>query len=153
MEILQTTHIKDFERCAEIMVHSEPWMTLKRNYLDCLQAFEGDFREIFIAKEHDALLGCIILQMQGTFKGYIQTIAIAEHARRKGIGSQLIAFAEARILNISPNIFICVSSFNHQAQKLYKKLGYKEIGVLKDFIVTGFDEIIMRKTFGSLSGM
>jgi ribosomal protein S18 acetylase RimI-like enzyme len=96
-------------------------------------------------------LGFIILQIQGTFKGYIQTIAVARNARGKGIGSQLIAFAEERILKISPNVFICVSAFNHQAQKLYGRLGYKEVGVLNDFIVTGLDEILLRKSIGSLS--
>ncbi|MBN8836277.1 MAG: GNAT family N-acetyltransferase [Sphingobacteriia bacterium] len=153
MEITQSTNTNDFKECAAIMANTDPWITLKRNYEQCLQAFEGNFREVFVAKEKGVLLGFIILQMQGTFKGYIQTVAVAENARDKGIGSQLIGFAEEKILRTSPNIFICVSLFNHQAQKLYKRLGYEEVGILKDFIVNGFDEILMRKSFGSLSGL
>lgn len=153
MEITQSTNTNDFKECAAIMANTDPWITLKRNYEQCLQAFEGNFREVFVAKEKGVVLGFIILQMQGTFKGYIQTVAVAENARNKGIGSQLICFAEEKILRTSPNIFICVSLFNHQAQKLYKRLGYEEVGILKDFIVNGFDEILMRKSFGSLSGL
>jgi [ribosomal protein S18]-alanine N-acetyltransferase len=150
MKIEHTSDKKYFETGANIMCHSEPWITLKRNYHQCLQAFDGDYKEIYVAVENDDLLGFIILQMAGTFRGYIQTIAVAENARSKGIGSKLIEFAEKRIFTISPNIFICVSSFNEDAQKLYTKLGYEKIGVLKDFIIEGYDEILLRKTIGTL---
>jgi [ribosomal protein S18]-alanine N-acetyltransferase len=48
------------------------------------------------------------------------------------------------------NVFLCVSSFNKKAEKLYRKLGYKKIGVLEDFFVTGYDEIIFRKSRGAI---
>ena len=149
--ILQTNNKKDFEYCAQIMCASEPWISLKRNYQQCLSAFDGDYKEIYVATQNDTIEGFIILQMQGTFKGYIQTIAVAANARGKGIGTLLISFAEKRILEISPNVFMCVSSFNTAAQKLYYRLGYEKIGVLKDFIVKGYDEILLRKTSGTLS--
>ncbi len=140
-----------FEQGAAIMYQSEPWITLKRNFNHCIQSFLGEFKEVYIAKENDQLLDFIIVQMAGTFKGYIQSIAITENARGKGIGTTLIAFAEKRILSVSPNIFICVSSFNIKAQHWYFKLGYEKIGVLKDFIVKDYDEILLRKTIGPLS--
>jgi ribosomal protein S18 acetylase RimI-like enzyme len=46
---------------------------------------------------------------------------------------------------------MCVSSFNKKAQQLYRRLGYKKIGVLKNFIVPGHDEILLRKTLGPLA--
>ena len=78
--------------------------------------------------------------------------SVAEHARGNGIGTQLLQFCEERIFNVSPNVFICVSSFNSGAQRLYYKLGYQKIGELKDFIVHGHSEILLRKTIGPSSG-
>jgi len=150
MNILLTTDTSYFKEGASIMCNSEPWITLKRNYEQCLEAFVGDYKEIYVTTEKNELLGFIILQMQGTFKGYIQTIAVAANARGKGIGTALINFAEKRITKISPNIFICVSSFNKKAQELYLKLGYEKVGVLKGFIVKEYDEILLRKTIGTI---
>lgn len=145
MNIILTTEKKHFEAGANIMCHSEPWLTLQRDYRQCLLAFEGDYKEVYAVLEAEELLGIIILQMQGTFKGYIQTIAVAENARGRGIGTQLIAFAEERIFRVSSNIFMCVSSFNIRAQNLYYRLGYEKVGILTDFIIEGYDEILLRK--------
>jgi ribosomal-protein-alanine N-acetyltransferase len=84
--------------------------------------------------------------MQGGFIGYIQTIGVAPEWRSRGIGRRLVAFAEERIFRDSPNVFICVSSFNPDAQRFYRSLGYEVIGDLKDFIVHGYSEILLRKT-------
>jgi ribosomal protein S18 acetylase RimI-like enzyme len=89
--------------------------------------------------------------MEGTFTGYIQTVAVGADWRGRGLGSRLIAFAEKRIFAEKPNVFMCVSSFNKKAQRLYRRLGYEKIGVLKNFIVSGHDEILLRKTIGPLA--
>jgi len=59
-----------------------------------------------------------------------------------------MGFAEERILRQSPNVFLCVSSFNHRAQTFYERLGYQRVGELPDFLVQGQAEILMRKTRG-----
>jgi ribosomal protein S18 acetylase RimI-like enzyme len=63
-----------------------------------------------------------------------------------------MAFAERRILAETPNVFICVSSFNDGARRLYERLGYEVVGELKDYIVAGHSEILLRKTIGPLTG-
>ena len=70
-------------------------------------------------------MGFVIIQMDGTFKGYIQTICVSEDFRGKGLGKKLLNFCEERILKISPNIFMCVSSFNTGALQLYTDFGFK----------------------------
>lgn len=62
-----------------------------------------------------------------------------------------MAFAEKRIFSETPNAFICVSSFNSSAQKLYERLGYEVIGELKDYIISGYSEILLRKTIAPLT--
>jgi len=56
------------------------------------------------------------------------------------------------MLKISPNIFICVSSFNKGAIKLYDDFGFKLVGELNDFVKVGFTELLLRKTFGPIAG-
>jgi ribosomal protein S18 acetylase RimI-like enzyme len=46
---------------------------------------------------------------------------------------------------------MCVTSFNHQAQKLYYRLGYEKIGELKNHIIEGADEYILRKQGSPIS--
>jgi ribosomal protein S18 acetylase RimI-like enzyme len=138
--------------CAQIMSTSEPWITLQRNYKASLKIVTNPLREVYVAVVKSEVIGFIILQMEGTFTGYIQTVAIKDGWRSRGLGSQLIAFAEKKILSRTPNVFLCVSSFNRKAQKLYRRLGYEQIGVIKNFIVNGYDEILMRKTIGTLTG-
>ena len=53
---------------------------------------------------------------------------------------------------ISPNIFICVSSFNNAAIRLYKEFGFKLIGELDNFVKDGFTELLFRKTVGPMMG-
>jgi ribosomal protein S18 acetylase RimI-like enzyme len=89
--------------------------------------------------------------MTGTIKGYIQSILIKPAYQGKGLGSKLLQFCEERIFQISPNVFMCVSSFNTRAASLYYKLGYERIGVLKNFIIKGQKEVLLRKTIGSIT--
>ncbi len=137
--------------CAQIMATSEPWITLKRTYEEALKIVGNPLREVYVAVSKEKVIGFIILQMEGTFTGYIQTVAVRAEWQGQGLGSRLIAFAEKRIFTEKPNVFMCVSSFNKKAQKLYRRLGYEKIGVLKNFIVPGHDEILLRKTIGPLA--
>jgi|GEM_PF-183277 len=140
------------DACADMMCASEPWITLQRSLPECREAMRGDYKEVFVARDGDRLKGFIVLQMVGVFKGYIQSICVAPDARGEGLGSALIEFAEKRIFAVSPNIFMLVSDFNQRASSLYARLGFEKIGVLKDFVVTGRDEVLLRKSIGPLQG-
>jgi ribosomal protein S18 acetylase RimI-like enzyme len=140
------------DACAEMMSLSEPWITLGRDLSESKDAMRGNHKEVYVAMRHRELLGFIVLQMQGAFKGYIQSVCVAPDSRESGIGTALIKFAEKRIFSVSPNVFMLVSSFNTKAANLYFNLGYEKIGTLKDFVINGHDEFILRKTIGSLNG-
>ncbi|MBK9511479.1 MAG: GNAT family N-acetyltransferase [Cytophagaceae bacterium] len=75
----------------------------------------------------------------------IETLLVAEEYHDQGIANQILKFCENHIHKISPNVFMCVSSFNTHARKVYEKYGFEEIGVLKDFIKPGFDEYYFGK--------
>ena len=147
-QISQTENKEDLASCAHMMSESDPWLTLGRDYAACLRSFTGPNKEVYVMTENDRLMGFAILQMAGTFRGYVQTLFISPDVRGRGMGTFLLKFCEEEIFHISPNVFLCVSSFNEMAEKLYKLHGYERIGVIKDFITRGYDEILYRKTIG-----
>jgi len=148
--ILRLASDADRRHCARIMSSSEPWLTLGRSYESSYELLGDPTREIYVAKQDDGLAGFIILLMQGALVGYVQTVCVAPEHRNRGVGQKLLAFAEERIFRESPNVFLCVSSFNTGAYRLYLRLGYELIGELKDYIVRGHSELLMRKTRGPL---
>jgi ribosomal protein S18 acetylase RimI-like enzyme len=140
----------DAQTCARLMASSEPWLTLGRTYGASLSIVQDPTREVYIARDDQGLAGFLIVCMTGAFVGYIQTICIHPDRRGQGLGSTLVQFAEQRILAESPNVFMCVSSFNRDARRLYERLGYRVVGELTDYIVEGHSEILLRKTVGPL---
>lgn len=147
---LQTQAEAEF--CARMMAESEPWLGLGRGYEALLKAVQNPAREVFLAKSEAEIAGMVLINLQGACSGYIQSVCVAPLWRNKGIGAELMSFAENFIFRQTPNVFLCVSSFNTGAQKFYQRQGYTEIGVLKDYLVTGYDEILLRKTRGPLVG-
>jgi [ribosomal protein S18]-alanine N-acetyltransferase len=150
--IFLTTDQKTIEQCALMMSGTDPWLKLGIGYEQCLLAFEGPCREIYKVELEYELAGFVILQICGSFKGYIQTICINQFYRGRGLGTRILQFCEERILKISPNIFICVSSFNTGALRLYQSFGFKLVGELENFVKEGYSELLLRKTFGPTSG-
>lgn len=147
-----TSDVSDFTLCARMMSLTDPWITLEMNYEQCLKAFEGGCKEIYVIQQTNQIAGFVILQTCGTFSGYIQTICIDEAYRGRGLGKMLLSFCEERVLKFSPNVFICVSSFNKGAIKLYYEFGFKLIGELENFVKDGFTELLLRKTVGPRVG-
>lgn len=139
--------------CARIMATSEPWITLGRTYEDSLDIVCDASREVYVSTPVDStdVVGFVIVEMRGTFVGYIRSIAVREDWRGHGLGSHLIGFAEARILREHPNVFLLVSSFNPRAKALYERLGYQVVGELSDYVVRGHSEWLLRKSIAPLA--
>lgn len=144
--------------CAELMSTSDPWIRFGRDFEKSYALVRDPSREVFVAvpgaaeSDEDDVLGFVILVMQGAFVGYVQSLAVDDRWRGHGIGTALMKFVEQRVLRDQPNVFVCASSFNPGAQRLYERLGYRRVGELTDFMVAGHSEILYRKTVGPLSG-
>ena len=134
--------------CAELMAASEPWRTLGRTVEASRRIIDDPTREVYVAEDSRGLAGFVILCVVGAFTGYIQTVCVAPARRGEGLGTRLVAFAEARIAEVSPNVFLCVSSFNHDARRLYERLGYQYVGALDDYLIPGAAELLYRKSRG-----
>ncbi len=133
------------------MAASEPWLTLGRGYDEGMHLLRNPAKECFVIQAAGERAGFLILDLNGPLGGYIQTIGVAPEMRGRGIGTAALRWAEARIFASQRNVFMCVSSFNRRAQQLYKKLGYEKVGRLRDYVVAGHDEILLRKTLGPLA--
>ena len=140
----------DAEWAAATMARSEPWVTLGIGYEHSLKLLGNDKRERYLAEAGAQRAGFLMISMQGAFVGYVQLLGVAEAFRGRGVGKALIDFAEQRIFRDTPNVFICVSDFNLDAQGFYARLGYQRVGELKDFIIAGHSEILLRKTIGPI---
>lgn len=143
---------KEIEHCAEILSNSEPWITLGMTQKYFQGLLMNTINESYVQMVNNEVSGVVILQLQGPFPGYIKCIAIASKWRNKGYGRRLMAFSERRIFRDFPNVFLCVSSFNPNAQEFYRKMGYTKIGVLEDYLIPGQSELLLRKTRGPVIG-
>jgi [ribosomal protein S18]-alanine N-acetyltransferase len=135
----------DYEWCARLMAATEPWITLHRNLEGCRAALTRPGTDLFIAWAEDHPAGFVLVASYGLAGSpYIASIAVAEEARGKGIGSQLLSFAEKHFAGRG-HLFLLVSSFNQGAQQLYRRRGYEFVGELHDYVVPGHSELILHK--------
>jgi ribosomal protein S18 acetylase RimI-like enzyme len=141
--------MKDADACARMLVTTEPWITLQLTYERAVTRLRDERYEIYAVRDDAGVAAFVVLDMHGLLAGYIQTVCVRSDRRGQGLGSALIRWAEDRIFRDSPNVFICVSSFNPGARRLYERLGFEHIGMLRAFGVAEHDELLLRKTRGS----
>lgn len=135
----------DFPWCAQVMAATDPWLTLRHDPAACEADLHRPGSDLFIARRGNERIGFVLLTTNGLAGSpYIAAIAVAENVRGQGVGSELLTFAERRFPE-ARNIFLCVSDFNVRAQALYRRCGYKQVGLLEDYVLEGHAELLMRK--------
>jgi ribosomal protein S18 acetylase RimI-like enzyme len=137
--------------CARMMAATEPWITLRRSLDQSMAVVADRSCETFVLTDESSVVGFVVLSMAGSFRGYIRSVCVRPERRGEGLGRRLLAFAEERIFRESPNVFMCVSTFNHDARRLYDRLGYAVVGELTEFMIRGHGELLLRKTRGPWS--
>lgn len=111
----------------------------------CETALRRPASELFIARREHQKLGFILLTANGLAGSpYIAAVAVDGTARGQGVGTKLLKFAEQHYPE-ARNIFLCVSDFNERARMLYERYGYRQAGVLENYVIEGHSELLMRK--------
>ena len=151
LEVRRLENADEAEACARMMAGSEPWITLGRGYEASLEIVSDPSMEVYLALRDDEIVGFVVISMTGALIGYVKSIYTVPEWRSRGVGSKLMSFVEGRIFRETPNVFICVSDFNEDAERLYRRLGYEVVGKLRDYLVSGKSEILMRKTIAPLA--
>ena len=85
----------------------------------------------WVADEHNAVIGCIIVCPQDN-KNLIWSLTVAPPFRNRGIGGQLMAEAEKHF----PELYLHTERYG-MAYGLYARRGYKEIGDLPNYYGAG----------------
>jgi ribosomal protein S18 acetylase RimI-like enzyme len=136
----------DREWAAQLMVRSEPWTTLRRPIESCRAVLNDPEFQVFVARVGAERGGFLVLDPRGVAGApYLKSVAIAPEFRGHGLGSRLIAFAEQFFRPRARHLFLCVSSFNESAKRLYERLGYEAVGSVKDLAIEGASELLMFK--------
>lgn len=150
ISILPLRSDAEAEVCARMMSSSEPWISLGVTYEAALRRTRDETKERYAAHAGSEIAGLLIVDMKGSFPGYIQIVCVQPSRRGRGIGTKLVRFAEERIFRDSANAFLCVSVSNSGARRLYERLGFSAVGELPDYLARGHTEILMRKTSGPI---
>jgi ribosomal-protein-alanine N-acetyltransferase len=135
--------------CNAITAASEPWKTLNER-VDFLKYLS--LKQAYVCVIGDSPAGFVLFTPEPVFArgGYVRAVGVAPSMRRQGIGGSLLAFAESRIARRSPNVYLCVSSFNRRGQAFYKGRGYARVGKLPGLIVPRASEYIFWKKLKSV---
>jgi ribosomal protein S18 acetylase RimI-like enzyme len=163
--VIRRLRVVDIDPCARLIAADPLWqryhITLPRARRALRQVLAAarrggrvaqDTGEFAVARDRRGVVGFIWFRLDGTFhhSGYIRWIGVAPQARGRGVGQQLMAYAEGKIFRHGPNVFLTVSAFNVGAQAFYKQLGYREIGAIPHYVLQGITERLLRKTRGPL---
>ena len=102
---------------------------------------------IYVAEHAGEVAGFVWFVERGAFNrsGYVQLIGVRPGERSQGVGRTLMEFAEKEMFARTRDIFLLVSDFNVEAQRFYQRLGYRQVGVLEDYVVRGVSELIFWK--------
>jgi ribosomal protein S18 acetylase RimI-like enzyme len=130
--------------CVDIVSSSEPRKTLREG-MDFTTAIKR--KQAYVADIAGAVAGFVVFTPDPVFArgGYLRAIGVASAIRGAGIGRKLLSFAEKTTAKKAPNLFLCVSSFNREAQAFYRKCGYGKVGTIDGLIRRGAAEHIYWK--------
>lgn len=140
-----------------MMVGRTPWRELGYNPDRCYSLVAEHLDEIQVAADGEDRPAGFLRWRPDWFLGqpYLHLLAVAPERQRQGIGRMLLRWLETEVFERrgAANLFLCVSAFNGPARALYAGLGYEEIGLLRDYLRPGFDEVLLRKSVRPLLAM
>jgi|GEM_PF-1030241 ribosomal protein S18 acetylase RimI-like enzyme len=143
--------------------------------LETAFARDADIRRVQVAAEDDTLLGMVAFRTMRGMEyvsalrarsqrnaglgdvsetqapdypdgGYVNCLAVFGNQQGRGIGLELLQYAEAETARDgSERLYLCVSDFNAAARRFYARLGYTEMTCFKDCVVVGRDELLLVK--------
>jgi ribosomal protein S18 acetylase RimI-like enzyme len=137
--------------CEDALVNSELGKRYFSEDESARKALEEGFDrdEIYIAIDNNNnCKGFIWIIFNGIFHSfpYIHIIAVKSEYRGQGIGQLLLQFAEKECYEKNSKLFLVVADFNPNAKRLYKKIGYSEVGKLPNLYRDGITEYLMMKS-------
>jgi ribosomal protein S18 acetylase RimI-like enzyme len=139
--------------CRRIILTTDPWITLQYDESNVQAIVRSAARDnLLIARAGRDIVG-FALSASGILLGeYLKILVVDGAHRSRGAGRQLMNALEQRAFRSWPNVYLCVSDFNDGARRFYRGLGYEEVGLLKDLLLPGIGEVLMRKSIAAWRG-
>jgi len=134
---------------ARLLAGTDPWVRLGVTLEACINTCHDPEYLVFIAHSGSLPVGAMIIHPRGLAGSpYLKSIVVDTDHRGHGVGKELLSFAEDYFRPSSRHFFLCVSSFNHRARKLYENTGYKKVGEFAGYIIEGESELLFCKRLG-----
>jgi len=126
----------------ESRIHRNPW-----SQEQIKESFQNKNNLVIGVFNQDELIGyCFILIAQT--EAEILNIAIDINFQRKGLGEILLKECFERLKSQqAKNLFLEVRESNHAAKNLYSKMGFKTIGIRKNYYSDNEDANMMQLLF------
>lgn len=86
---------------------------------------------LMVRDDHDTILGGLYGRVIFQWM-FIELLSVPEQGRGRGIGSELMAMAEA-LAREKNCLGMWLDTFDFQAPEFYKRLGYSELGQIADY--------------------
>jgi len=148
--IMRSMTADDRAAVIELLAGSDPWKRLGYQTTDWDSYFTPlpPGRDSYVVEQDSKVAGIAVIRQKFLLGDYLELFGVADRARGTGLGGRLLAHVETLVFARVNNLFACVSDFNDQGRRFYKKQGYQEIGPMPNFLVSGSAEILLRKTIG-----
>lgn len=123
--------------CAAI----DPWKSLgyPEAILEAYLLRDDPALSRFVIGDGDGLIALRRPWLRGAF---IEMLAILPGRQGRGLGRAVVDWAKAQ--DRSANLWATVSAFNSPARQFYQAVGFVEVAPLRDLVVTGQDEVLLR---------
>jgi len=141
---------EDRDAVVRLLAGSDPWKRLGYTQEDWGRIFcpTPRERESFVVDTEGTVAAIAIVRQKFLLGDYLELLGVADWARNRGIGKELLEHIELIVFGRTTNLFACVSDFNKGARDFYEKQGYQEIGPMPNLLISGSAEILLRKTRG-----
>jgi ribosomal protein S18 acetylase RimI-like enzyme len=116
---------------------------LAYGYATLLLLWSLPYARFFVARENGRIVGCAIGDRNGG-QARVINICVDPAAQRRGIGARLLRSLDAAIP--LGDMVLMVEAENESAKALYRREGFKEVGVSRNYYGRNLDGIWMQKT-------
>lgn len=130
--MIKSAQIHDLDRIEDIEKASfaSPW---SRAAIEA--EFNKDYSHFFICEEREEIIGYIIVWNLGC-EWEVITLAVAERFRRRGVADSLLEYA-LNCSEVGAEWHLEVACDNDAAISLYKKHGFKHVGIINNYYGQG----------------
>lgn len=141
---------EDIPPLAQMMASTALWQRYNVTEESAARRLQSGLEQgatILVAEIDQTPVGFVWYVVNGAFNrsGYIMLIGVEQSARSTGVGRALMREAETILFEKVNDVFLLVSDFNTEAQKFYQRLGYEQVGIIRNYVIEGVDELIFRK--------